>query len=177
MRYPWFLCFLMLSCNPVWGGELRLVADTSETWIARESPQEAETEWEILAVRAAGTKAPVVQGRLAASSLGFKGSSHLVMVEEASETPEEGLYNVKSFEVCGGKICGDTSNKFVTKPNPENEQIAREVAMAHLKGNSKVGPVFSNGKAFVVEYDGKCSLTVVEKNSTDSSSYRYNTCQ
>ena len=178
MRVLFFLCLVTLWCKPLFAAELRLIFDNSETWIARVSPEEPETEWEVLALKAVVAGPTARQDRLTATYVGKRNSFDIVTVEEAPESIEDGLYGVKSFEVCEGKICGDTHRKYVSKPNPENEQMARSIAMQYLAGARDSKPQLHNGKMYVVEYDGKCLLTVIEKDrETVFFRYQYDSCR
>lgn len=174
MRNIVLVCIVMLWGSTVTAEELRLIVDTQETWTARVRPTAPETEGESLALQAAVAHTAVKQGILTATPVGHKNNCDIVTVEESED---EGMCTVKSYEVCRGKISAETREKFVTKPNPEREQIARNVAAEHLRGNKQTVPVMFNGRMFIADYDGKCLITIHEKDrDTVHYSYRYNSC-
>jgi hypothetical protein len=178
MRILFLIGLITLWCTVSCAEELRLLADNSETWEKRERPQPAETEWEMLALRAVVAKSTVSQDGLTATYVGREGSLDIVSVEEAPENPADELYSVRSYAICDGKICKDTRRKFVSKPNPEHEKIARETAQNYLNGARSALPVSYGGIMYIVEYDGKCLLTVNMKDrETQHYSFRYTRCK
>lgn len=171
---------MLLWCNPLFASDLRLIVDTSVIWEAVDGqPHEPIDEWEILAVKSGKNKATVDHGRLMATYVGGNELFDHVVVEEASEDKSDGVCAVKNFGVCNDKICRESRRQYITKLNPEKEQIARSIAEGFLKDkSSNIKPTLFDGRAYVVDYDGKCSLTVYEKDrSTTYSSYRYSICR
>lgn len=107
-----------------------------------------------------------------------KDAFDIVTVEETPESAAEVFYAVSSFRIRNGMIWGDTNLKYVAKPNRDSEQIAREIAKDYLLGRVSDIPVIFNGRAYVVNYDGTCLLTVVEKDAvTVHFTYRYSRCR
>jgi hypothetical protein len=78
----------------------------------------------------------------------------------------------------GGKIWGNTRLKYVAKPNPESEQVAREIALDYLLGRIGQIPVIFNGWVYIVDYDGKYIVTVTAKDETTVHfTYRFSSCR
>lgn len=178
MRYLFFLCLVLSWCTPSFAEELRLLSDTSETWRARDTPQQPATDRENLALRAAVAGTAVSQDRLTAHNLGKRDSFDLVSVDEAPESEIEGFHAVSSYLIRDGKIWSETNLKYVSKPNPENELVAREVAKDYLLGRGGQMPVIFNGWMYLVDYDGKCLITVTAKDETTVNfTYRYSSCR
>lgn len=177
MRYQLIITLVMLLCPPLYAGELRLLSDTSETWRARETPQLPATDREKLAFRAAVALATVSEERLTAYYLGQRNSQDLVTVEEAPESALEGFHAMSSYLIRDGMIWSDTRIKYVAKPNPVNEQVAREIARDYLLGRISQVPIIFNGQVYVANSDDKCIITVTAKDETSVNfTYRYNSC-
>ena len=178
MRCLHVICLIMSLCNPLYAEELHLLTDTSEIWRARDTPQHPATDLEKLALQAAVAGTTVTKDRVTAYYIVRKNSFDLVRVEEAPESTTEDLYSVSSYQIRDGKIWGDTRLKYVVKPNPENEQVAREIALDYLLGRIGQIPVIFNGWVYVVDYDGKCIITVTAKDeTTEHFTYRYSSCR
>lgn len=173
------LLFLVLSVSrPLSAEELHLITDTSDTWVVPDTPQPPANDREKLALRASVAGATVSQENLTAYYLDQKNNVDLIRVEEAPDSAAEGFHAVVGYQVRDGRIWGYTRPKYVSKPNPENEQVAREIARDYLLGRGGQTPVIFNGRVYVVRYDGKCILSVIEKDETTVHfTYRYNTCR
>lgn len=179
MRILLFICLILCWCIPSSADTLRLhlLSDTSKTWHARETPQEPSTEREILALRAVVTETNAIQDKVTAFYLGKRDVFDIVTVDEA---PEEagGVHAVNSYQFRDRMIVYDTRIKYVAKPNPESEQIAREIALDYLLGRNTRMPVLFNGKVYIVEYSGACTIAVLEKEGqTTVFTYRYSRCK
>lgn len=178
MRCLLFICLVMLLDRPLCAEELRLITDTSDTWVTLKVPQPPATDMEKLALRASVAGTTVSQESLTAYYLDQKNNLDLIRVEEAPESDTERFHSVVSYQIRDGRIWGHTRLKYVSKPNPENEQVAREIARDYLLGRGDQIPVLFNGRAYVVQYDGKCLLTVIEKDDTMVHfTYRYSRCR
>jgi hypothetical protein len=177
MRCLLFICLIMLCATPTRAEELHLIVDTSERWQIREIPQPPKTDQELLALQAVVTGTTVTQDGLTAYYNGRKGTFDIVTVDEAPESASD-LHAVISYQFRNGRICGDTNIKYVSMPNPEHERVARETAKNYLLGRGGQTPVIFNGSAYVVQYDGKCLISVAEKDdATVHFTYRYNSCR
>ena len=181
MRILFFVCLVICWCIPSSYAEtvrLRLLSDTSETWHALETPHEPSTEREILALRAVNTESTVTLDRMSAYYLGKWDVYDIVTVDEAPEIEAEGVHTVNSYQFRDRLIVYETRIKYVAKPNPEAEQMAREIALDYLLGRNTRMPVIFNGRVFIVEYNGKCIISVMEKEQdTTVFTYRYNCCK
>lgn len=178
MRVLLFIVFSIFWCVPSFAEQphLRLLLDTSETWQTLQDPQEPATDRELLALRAVVTAATAIQDRFTAYYLGKKDDLDIVSVDEA---PEEGggVHAVSSYQFRDRVIVSETRIKYVTKPNPVYEQVAREIAMDYLLGRNRRMPIIFNERAYTVEYNGKCAISVVEMiDSVVQFTYRYNSC-
>lgn len=177
MRILLCICLVLSWCHPSFAEGLHLLSDTSETWHAREYPQPPATDREILALRAVATETTASEDRMTAYYLGKRDVYDIVTVDEA---PDEtgGVHAVSSYQFRDRMIVYETRTKYVTKPNPELEQIAREIALDYLLGRNTRMPVILNGRIYTVERSGKCILSVIEKEeSTISFTYRYSSCK
>lgn len=179
MRYLFIICVVMSWCSPLFAVELRLTTDLSDNvWLARDPPQHPQTETEILAAQAVATKLTATQDNLTAYYYGKKDSFDFITVEVEPETKTEGFHSVTSYLFRDGRIWFDTRLKYVAKPDPKHEQIAREMAIDYLLGRGGNMPALFKGSSFLVDYDGKCILTVTEmdQNFTVQFIYRYTCC-
>lgn len=179
MRTLLLIFFSIIWCVPSFAEQphLRLLSDISETWQALQAPQEPSTDRELLALRAVDTAATATQDRFTAYYLGKRDVFDIVSVDEA---PEEagGVHAVSSYQFRDRMIVYETRIKYVTKPNPENEQVAREIALDYLLGRNRRMPVIFNERVYTVEYNGKCAISVVEMiDSVVQFTYRYNSCK
>lgn len=180
MRYLFFICCAMLWCRPLSAEGLHLTTDTSDIiWIARDARNRPESDHETLALRSVATKSTITQDRLTAYYLGKKNSFDFVTVEDAPETVTEGFHGVSSYLIRDDMIWFDTRLTYVAKTNPEHEQVAREMATDYRLGRGGAMPAFFKGSVYLVDYDGKCILTVLEmdENNTVQFTYRYNCCE
>ncbi|OGU13175.1 MAG: hypothetical protein A2076_07845 [Geobacteraceae bacterium GWC2_53_11] len=179
MRVLLFIFFSIIWCVPSFAEQphLRLLSDTSETWQVLQSPQEPATDREILALRAVVTETTATQDKMTAYYLGKRDVFDIVSVDEA---PEEagGVHAVSSYQFRDRMIVYETRIKYVTKPNPEYEQIAREIALDYLLGRNRRMPIIFNERVYDVEYNGKCAISVIEMaDSVVQFTYRYNSCK
>jgi hypothetical protein len=176
MRYLIFIVLVILCSSPTNADELRLILDTSETWHDRDNRFQPENDQEILALRAVVAGATINDDRLTAYYSGKTGDFDLVTIDEAPENSAD-LHSVTSYRVCNNKICGNTRSKFISLPKSENEQVARKIAIDHLHGKTALLPVIFNGYVYIVQYEGKCNISVIEKDETTVQFiYRYNCC-
>lgn len=178
MRSLFFFCLFVACGTPSFAEELRLLTDTSYTWHLREAPQLPATDREELALRAVVAGTTVRQERLTAYCMGQKDSFDIVTVEEDPESATDDFYAVSSHLIRDGKIWSDTRIRYVAKPNVENELVSREIAKDYLLGRIGQTPVIFNGWVYVVNYEGKCILTVGAKDeNTVHFTYRYSICK
>jgi hypothetical protein len=178
MRCLYLLLCIFLWCGPSFAEELRLLTDTSFSWVARSVPEDPANEWETLALRAVVAGTTVKQDRLTAYLLGQQDSFDLVTVEEASENPGDPFLSVRSYRIGSGKIRDETQLKYSAKPNPEDEMVAREVAKDYLLGRGNGQPFIFNGKVHDVQYDGKCILSIVARDElTVYFTFRFSRCK
>jgi hypothetical protein len=178
MRILLCLCLTLFWSIPGFALELRLLSDSSESWRIIEPAQEPSSSQELLALRAISAKATTSQDRMTAYYLGKNNGFDMVTVDEAPEDETESIHTVISYKLRDGMIVFETRPRYVAKLNYESEQIAREIALDYLLGRNTRIPVFINDRVYKVEYNGKCSISVIEMIGTNVQfTYRYTSCK
>lgn len=178
MRFLLVICFIAAWSTSSYSEELRLLMDTTETWLAREIPATPANDREKLAYQAVSTQDTVSNNMMTAHYLGPKDSFELVTVDEAPDDESGGIHAVISYQFRDGKIWSATRLKYTAQPPLENEQIAREIALDYLLGRIGPIPVMFHDHVFVPVSDGKCIISITEKDdSAVHFTYRYSRCK
>lgn len=167
----WYLCLgfciaILTLSNPLCAEEWCLSADHSDSeWVARETPDPATTDKEILALKAVAAGATVNQDKLIAHYSGKKNSFDIVTVEELSEGSSDGIHAVLSYQIRDGEIWGNTRVKYVKQMKPEKLKEVLKIANDYIDENKQGSkmPIMVGETTYVVDYDGKTNLTVIEK--------------
>lgn len=147
-------------------------------WMGGNVPPATAEERLAAAVMANGRTAQR-QGNVVASYVGEDRHYSVVEVKHLPRIEGEPTQVVK-YRMVGTRISFATEPQYLQEINADHQQYALEAALMARAGTYPTRPPLVEGRyLFIPEYDGKCQVDVVEKDTDREvvATFRFNVCQ